>query len=141
MLNMKYPISFLENPNAEMKTLVKGLNEEAKEKKGISPSKFFGFFIKDEKENIIGGITGYIYSNSLSINLLWVDKKLREKGYGSNLLQKAEEYAKENGCSFVTLETLNWQAPEFYKKNGYKEEFRQEGYAKNSTKLHFRKDF
>jgi len=125
----------------EMKSLVKGLNKDAQEKKGISPSTFFGFFIKDEKDQIIGGITGYIYSKVLSINLLWVEKTLRGKGYGSDLLKKAEKHARDIGCAFATLETLNWQAPEFYKKNGYKEEFRQEGYEKNSTKIHFRKDF
>ncbi|SFB04778.1 hypothetical protein SAMN05216312_103194 [Cohnella sp. OV330] len=42
-------------------------------------------------------------------------------GYGTRLLMRIENIARENSCSFIKLNTFSFQAPEFYVKNGYKE--------------------
>ena len=73
----------------------------------------------DKGGNVIGGILGGTYWGWMYVDILWVDEKHRKKGIGSRLLCKAEEEAIRRGCHHVHLDTMSWQAPEFYKKHGY----------------------
>lgn len=82
--------------------------------------KEIAFAAKDEKGKWVGGLTGRTYWGWLFVNLLWVDKKFRKEGLGTQLLQKAESLAKKRGCKYVHLDTFTFQAPEFYKKLGFK---------------------
>ena len=56
----------------------------------------------------------------MHIDIFWVDEKYRKQGLGSKLLEAAESEAKKRGCHSVHVDTMSWQAPEFYKKHGYK---------------------
>ena len=57
-------------------------------------------------------------SGSIWIYRLYVDKKHRNKGVGSNLVKSAEEYAAENGQEELWLDTI--QAGKYYEeKFGY----------------------
>ena len=73
----------------------------------------------DENQNVIAGILGGTYWGWLHIDILWVDEKFRRKKIGSQLLIAAENEAKKRGCHSVHVDTMSWQAPEFYKKHGY----------------------
>ena len=73
----------------------------------------------DENQNVIAGILGGTYWGWLHIDILWVDEKFRRKNIGSQLLIAAENEAKKRGCHSVHVDTMSWQAPEFYKKHGY----------------------
>jgi GNAT superfamily N-acetyltransferase len=83
-----------------------------------TPNENVSFIIKDEGK-IVGGITGNMFWHHLHIDILWVDQNARGNGYGSELLNKMEELAIEKGCRLIYLDTFSFQAPEFYKKNGY----------------------
>ena len=72
-----------------------------------------------DKGKIIGGILGGTYWGWMYVDILWVHENHRKKGIGSRLLRKAEEEAISGGCHHVHLDTMSWQAPEFYKKHGY----------------------
>jgi len=74
----------------------------------------------DENKKVIAGILGGTYWGWMHIDILWVDDKYRKQGIGSKLLEAAESEAKKRGCHSVHLDTMSWQAPEFYKKHGYK---------------------
>ena len=74
----------------------------------------------DENKNVIAGILGGTYWGWCHIDILWVDEKFRGQGLGSKLLEAAEVEAKKRGCHSVHVDTMSWQAPEFYKKHGYK---------------------
>ena len=73
----------------------------------------------DEKGNVIGGIIGGTYWGWMYVDILWVHENHRRSGIGSKLLAAAEKEAKARGCHHVHLDTMSWQAPEFYKKHGY----------------------
>ena len=73
----------------------------------------------DTNGNIIAGILGGTYWGWMYIDILWVDEKHRKQGIGTRLLREAESEAVCRGCHHVHLDTMSWQAPEFYKKHGY----------------------
>ena len=73
----------------------------------------------DADGNLIGGILGGTYWGWMYVDILWVREDHRGKGIGSKLLTEAEKEAKTRGCHHVHLDTMSWQAPEFYKKHGY----------------------
>ena len=55
------------------------------------------------------------------VSLLWVADKHRGHGYGGALMRTAEDEARSRGVRNVYLDTFSFQAPEFYKKLGYRE--------------------
>ena len=73
----------------------------------------------DEDGNLIAGILGGTYWGWLYVDILWVREDHRRSGIGSKLLAEAEKEARSRGCHHVHLDTMSWQAPEFYKKHGY----------------------
>ncbi len=79
----------------------------------------FSVFAHDESNNLIAGLRAIAIWDWLNIEAIWVDKKQRDKGLGSQLLKKAEDFAKENNVFSSCLETTSFQAKEFYEKQGY----------------------
>ncbi len=76
--------------------------------------------IEDENKEIIAGISGKIYCwNCVYIDQLWVKEERRKEGLGSILLKHVETMCKERGCYLIHLDTFDFQAKEFYIKNGY----------------------
>ena len=73
----------------------------------------------DNTGNIIAGILGGTYWGWMHIDILWVDEDHRKQGLGTQLLKAAESEAINRGCHSVHVDTMSWQAPEFYKKHGY----------------------
>jgi GNAT superfamily N-acetyltransferase len=80
---------------------------------------FKDFVIKDNG-NIIAGIRSCFYlGKCLVINNLFVDENHRHKGLGSLLLNKLETEAKSMGAKLIHLDTFDFQAKDFYVKQGY----------------------
>jgi GNAT superfamily N-acetyltransferase len=73
----------------------------------------------DENENIRGGILGEICWNWLEIHTLMIDEDIRGLGYGTKLLAEIERAALESQCDFIKVDTLSFQALDFYQNNGY----------------------
>ena len=74
----------------------------------------------DTDGNVIAGIIGGTYWGWLYVDILWVHEDYRKKGLGTKLLFEAEQEALRRGCHHAHLDTMSWQAPEFYKMHGYK---------------------
>jgi GNAT superfamily N-acetyltransferase len=69
-----------------------------------------------------------------------VQPSIQKLGYGKALLKEAEDYGKQNGALFASLENLCFQETlNFYLKCGYSVLFREEGYLENITMFHLRK--
>ena len=109
------------NPSAkEIVFISQALTKFNDEKVGPDNHELLNIVEYDENKNIIGGILGGTYWGWMHIDILWVNENFRKKGIGSQLLKAAEEEARKRGCHSVHVDTMSWQAPEFYKKNGYK---------------------
>ncbi|HCW52394.1 MAG TPA: N-acetyltransferase [Clostridium sp.] len=102
--------------------------------------KDLGIYLNDENGNKIAGLIGDTHGNWLSVKFLWVSDKLRGQGIGSRILKQAEETAKLRGCKYCFLDTFSFQAPEFYKKYGYKEVFALENYPVTGKRYYFTKE-
>ncbi|WIL45065.1 GNAT family N-acetyltransferase [Bacillus bombysepticus] len=103
------------------------------------PMEKVSLVVKNEEGKIFGGVTGTMYFYHLHIAFLWVDKSVRHDGYGSQLLHKIEEIAKGKGCRLILLDSFSFQAPEFYKKHGYREYGIVEDHPKGHSQHFFEK--
>lgn len=88
------------------------------EKSGFN-AKLFTILVRDDMNNIVGGLKGYCYGNSSFIDILFLDEGVRGNGFGTQLMQLAEQEAKKNDCDFIHLDTFSFQALPFYQKLGY----------------------
>ncbi|WP_405918500.1 GNAT family N-acetyltransferase [Streptomyces sp. NBC_00728] len=73
----------------------------------------------DEAGDMAGGLAGHTWTTWLHVTYLWVDERYRGTGLGSRLLAEAEATAGGRGCRAARLETWDFQAPDFYRKQGY----------------------
>lgn len=75
----------------------------------------------NEDGEIIGGILGLVYCwHVLYVDVLWVDERHRGLNLGHTLLETLETEAKTLGAKLVHLDTFDFQAKDFYLKEGYR---------------------
>lgn len=96
--------------------------------------------VKDGDGHILGGLIGVLCWNWVEVDILWVYSGCRNQGYGKMLLSKVETIAAERNCTFIKLNTFSFQAPDFYRKNGYIEYASLEEAPTGHTHYFFRKD-
>jgi len=84
----------------------------------------FARLIHDRGGAIIAGLTGWTWARACEIENLWVHRDWRGWGYGSLLLESAEEEARAQGCSVILIISYTFQAPDFYQKHGYRLEWK-----------------
>ncbi|MCL1086075.1 GNAT family N-acetyltransferase [Shewanella glacialipiscicola] len=97
--------------------------------------KNIGLKLQNEEGKLLAGISGKTFGNWFSIDYLWVDDSLRQQKIGTRLLLAAEGQAKERGCRFVLLDTLDFQAKPFYERHGYKVQWIQQAYPESGSKF------
>jgi ribosomal protein S18 acetylase RimI-like enzyme len=96
-------------------------------------------FAADPSGKVIGGAVGRTWGRCCELLQLWVTPERRASGVGSRLLREFEAHARGRGCSVFYLTTLSFQAPDFYRKHGYEELARIEGYPNGIVKYLMRK--
>lgn len=79
----------------------------------------FSYVLKSNKD-IAAGVECQVGGGWLYIESLWVAPRFQKRGWGTELLIKSEQNALEKGCHSAWLYTYSFQAPEFYKKYGYR---------------------
>ncbi len=80
----------------------------------------FENYVIKQGEDIIAGINSLIYHwGILHINVLFVDEQHRGKKLGSQLLEYVEKKAIAIGAYLSHLDTFDFQAKDFYIKQGY----------------------
>ncbi|WP_027912002.1 GNAT family N-acetyltransferase [Pseudomonas sp. URIL14HWK12:I7] len=90
-------------------------------KTGGTVPELVAWLVRDEQDEIVGGLYGRVFFGWLYIELLVVPEQARGQGTGSTLMQMAEELAREKNCVGIWLDTFDFQAPEFYRKHGFTE--------------------
>ena len=103
-------------------------------------SESLSLYVEDKKGNLMAGLVAETFGNWLEIEYLFVKEELREQGIGSKLLQQAESEAKNRNCRFAFVNTYQFQAPDFYKRHGYKEVFTLQDYPYIGQRYYYQKD-
>jgi ribosomal protein S18 acetylase RimI-like enzyme len=138
---MNYKIAYESNPNRDdINFLWREITQIAIETQGHKPHESFAYFMRDENNKIKAGCNGFIFYGCLYVDQLWVEKSLRGKGYGTQLMGLTENLAKEKRCLFMAVNTMDWEALDFYKKLGFHVEFERHGFEKDSAFYFLRKD-
>ena len=69
---------------------------------------------------VIGGLFASTRFSWLKITSLSTKQDQRSKGVGRALLAQAESTARERGCKYAYVDTMEYQAPAFYVRSGYR---------------------
>lgn len=75
--------------------------------------------LAETDSGIIGGLLAETQLSWLRIGIMAVDPQHRSKGVGAALLAAAEREAVARGCKHAYVDTMAYQAPDFYLKHGY----------------------
>ena len=76
-------------------------------------------FARSNDNRVIGALTAETQFKWLRISLMSVLPDLRRQGIGAKIVQLAEQEAIRRGCTYAYVDTLDYQAPDFYKRLGY----------------------
>lgn len=107
---------------------------------GVAPAEELTVRI-DEDGRLLAGASGWTWGRAAGIAMTWVDAEKRGSGLGAALLDTFEAEARRRGCTHVFVTSFTFQAPEFYRRRGYREIFRWEGVpTAGLDDVHLRKD-
>ena len=93
-----------------------------------------------EHQKFLGCVVLQMFWGQLHIKYLLVEEQHRGKGHAKTLMNQAFDYGKKRGCQFAFVETLNFQAPEFYQKCGFTTEMISQGYDKGVSFYYMKKE-
>ena len=96
---------------------------------------------RDAEGAVCGGLKGQTSWDWLYVDWLWIADAHQRTGAGSELLARAEAFARSRNCAGVFLNTYSFQAPEFYPRHGYTEFGRLEGFPTGHRQIWFAKRF
>lgn len=113
-------ISIIEDPtDEETSSIEKGvLDYGLTQVEGIAPTKWAFHAVEDGQ--LLGGATGRIHFTQFYLDLVWVKEEFRSKGVGTVILASIVDFARENKCKRILLNTMNVNAVRLYEKLGYK---------------------
>ena len=69
----------------------------------------------------VGGLSGSTLFDWLEIDLMAVSPDHRRRGVGRQLVAKGEKIARKANCRYVCVDTVTYQAPDFYRRLGFRE--------------------
>lgn len=75
---------------------------------------------EDGTGEVAGGLVGRTSYGVLFVDTFHLPARLRGAGLGGEVLRAAEEEARRRGCGHAVLYTLSFQAPEFYRRYGWR---------------------
>jgi ribosomal protein S18 acetylase RimI-like enzyme len=95
----------------------------------VKDFKLLRVFARDADGNVVGGLLADTYWQYLEVHVVWVSEAHRNAGHASQLLNAAENEARQRGCKHAFLDTFSFQARGFYEKLGYSEFGRLEEFS------------
>ena len=115
------------------------INEHNAATTGIRDGAGIAFFVRDERDAVVAGLSGWTWGDCLYVEYLWVHEDRRRRGYGTRLLAAAEDEARARGCHQVALTTHSFQAPDFYRRLGYEVYGTLDDYPAGHRQYHLKK--
>lgn len=119
----QWPAIFLtDSPSSSGVALISdALDQSIVEETGLGDRRPVAVLARDpESGEIVGGLTGRTSLGTLFVDLFYLPPALRGLGLGSEMLRQAEEEGRKRGCRIAILYTISFQAPEFYRKHGWR---------------------
>ena len=117
----QYDIQYIEKPDDAIWEVVGGgIRDFNKAHAGSDAATPLCVVLKAPDGSVAGGLIGDTYYDWLYISLMFVRDELRGKGFGQKIMARAEEEARKRGVKAIYLDTFSFQAPDFYKKLGYR---------------------
>jgi GNAT superfamily N-acetyltransferase len=112
--------------------------EIAKRLGGMEGARECAGFVAQVRGEVVGWIGVFIYrcmeaDARAEINGFIVEERVRSQGVGSQLLARAEEWARQQGCSTIGLKSnvIRERAHKFYERLGYKVVKTQKAFRKD----------
>jgi GNAT superfamily N-acetyltransferase len=75
--------------------------------------------LAEDDHAVIGGLLAETQFTWLKISIIAVHPGFRTRGVGAALLAEAERLAGARGCRHVYVDTMEYQAPHFYLRQGF----------------------
>ncbi len=105
---------------ADTAVIADGLRAYNAAQAGYDDTRPLAVFVTDpETGKVVGGLYGSSSRGQLRVDRFFLPEPLRRGRLGSRLLAMAEAEGRVRGCTRVTLNTMEIQAPGFYRKQGY----------------------
>lgn len=95
------------------------IGEQTRDLLGEVPSTRLQFAARDETGDLVGGVIGTVQYGVLHVHQLSTAPTHRRQGLGARLLAALEREALEHGATCALVDTLEFEAPGFYRKQGY----------------------
>ena len=132
--------------SAELAREHAGFDENGLENGNPQESSVRYTFVAMDGTDFIGCSSGLAYKNGdvyngwFNLTDLYVEKPYRGQGLGATLLRKLEERIARIGVTKISTFTAGFEAPGFYKKQGYHVIYEQEDwYATGHSRIALRK--
>ncbi len=129
----------MDGSEEDAKTLESRLEHFNKQQAGFDDSKPLRISVREENDNLIGGLVGVTGWGWLYVSVLIIDEGYRGQGLGTRLLMAAEQEALRRGCADSCLTTFTFQARPFYERHGYEIFGELDAYPRNEKLFFMRK--
>ncbi|MCX4399125.1 MULTISPECIES: GNAT family N-acetyltransferase [unclassified Streptomyces] len=106
---------------ADLAVISDALDRFNTERTGIDDRRPLAVLVRDPgTHRVIGGLTGRTSLGLFFVDLFFLPPGLRGSGLGGEILRQAENEARARGCRSAVLYTITFQAPGFYRKQGWR---------------------
>lgn len=106
----------------------------------VAPAEELTVRVEQDGE-LVAGVSGWTWGQAAGIGMTWVREDHRGTGVGRSAMTAFEDEAKRRGCTHVFVTSFTFQAPDFYRRLGYREIFRWESVpTAGRDDVHLRKD-
>jgi GNAT superfamily N-acetyltransferase len=114
-------VTLTDTPDPALRDVITAIFTAEAEAKGIARD-FRPLAVEVKRDGVmLGGLWGRTGRGWLHVELLAVPRSEQGTGLGTRLLEMAEAEALARGCKGSFLNTIQFQAPDFYRQRGYTE--------------------
>ncbi len=124
---------------AELRFVEDRINAFNVARTGFRDGRRLAVFLRDASGALRAGLTGHTWGGCCEVRFLWVREAERGRGLGRRLLAAAEAEAVARGCDRLVVSSHSFQAPDFYRAQGYTIVGRAEGYPRGHAQVYLQK--